>query len=148
MAFTVVFMVLFILVTMGVPLSAFIGLVLFVFPRWRPLSLYAFAVYPSAYFVGLLCFSLTGMAGHILANHGNKPASFFGVAVYVVFGMLAWVAGGLGAIAGAFIGVVIASRLWWRVYASSDERTRLPDPHGWLSLRLIFQSMTSIIRKK
>ena len=146
------FMFLLILATIGVPFSIFVGLILLAFPRSRPLSLYAFTVYPSAYFVGLLCFFLIGFVGHMVANLSDNPVTtqhpVLSLAAYGIVGLVARGSGVVGAMAGAFFGFVIANRLWWRFFASSDARTGCFRPQNWIAFPTSLRSLMRSSQKK
>jgi hypothetical protein len=99
---------------------------------------------------GLLCFFFIGLLEHTVANLNDKPIPaqhpVVGLAVYGIVALVAWAAGVVGTLAGAFIGIVIANHLWWRFVASSDERTACLQPHGWLAFPPALQVLFS--RKK
>jgi hypothetical protein len=118
-----------ILATLGVAFCIAAGLLLLLIPRWRQLAPYAFLVYPSAYFAGLFSLFFIGFLVNPIVDRYSHSNLAAGIGVVLMFGLAA-----LGALAGAISGFVLANRIWWRFFASPEDRGARPQLLRWLAL--------------
>jgi len=123
------FMLGIILATLGVVFCIAAGLLLLLIPRWRQLAPYAFLVYPPAYFAGLFSLFFIGFLLNPIMDRFSHSNLVAGIGFLLMSGFAA-----LGALAGAISGFVLANRIWWRFFASPEDRAARPQLLRWLAL--------------
>jgi hypothetical protein len=118
-----------ILATLGVAFCIGAGLLLLLIPKSRQLAPYAFLVYPSAYFAGLSSLFFIGLLVNPIVDRYSHSNLVAWIGTVLMFGLAA-----LGALAGAISGFVLANRIWWRFFASPEDRDARPQLLRWLAL--------------
>jgi len=118
-----------ILATLGLVFCIGAGLLSLLIPGLRQLAPYAFLVYPSAYFAGLSSLFFIGFLVNPIVDRFSHSYIVAGIGFLFTFGLAA-----LGALAGAISGFALANRIWWRFFASPEDRDARPQLLRWLAL--------------
>ena len=105
------------------------GLLSLLIPGLRQLAPYAFLVYPSAYFAGLSSLFFIGFLVNPIVDRFSHSYIVAGIGFLLTFGLAA-----VGALAGAISGFVLANRIWWRFFASPEDRDARPQLLRWMTL--------------
>jgi hypothetical protein len=124
-----VFLLCIILATLGVVFSIGAGVLLLLLPGLRQLAPYAFLVYPSAYISGLFSFFVFGFLVNHIMDRYSQSIFVAWIGVLLMLGLAA-----LGALVGAISGLALANRIWWRFFASPEDRDARPQLLRWLAL--------------
>jgi hypothetical protein len=118
-----------ILATLGLVFCISAGLLSLLIPGLRQLAPYAFLVYPSAYFAGLSSLFFIGFLVNPIVDRFSHSYIVAGIGFLLTFGLAA-----LGALAGAISGFALANRIWWRFFASPEDRDARPQLLRWMAL--------------